>query len=157
MIVVADTSPINYLILIEEISLLPQIYWHVVIPNAVYAELVNPIAPERVRSWMAQPPQWLEIRTPSGKPNDALAKLNVGEREAILLAVELGADQVVIDELQGRQEAERLGLRVTGTVGVLAEAAKLGLIDLKSTLTRLQQTSFYISPALLARVLSDRC
>lgn len=65
MIVVADTSPINYLILISEISILERMYQQVVLPRAVYAELVRPAAPDRVRTWMEQPPAWIEVRTPS--------------------------------------------------------------------------------------------
>ena len=78
---------------------------------------------------MEVPPSWLELRTPSVRFDAALDRLNVGEREAILLASELGASRLIIDELQGRQEAEKRGIRVTGMVGVLAEAAGVGLIS----------------------------
>ena len=89
MIVVADTSPINYLILIEEIDILTKMYGSVVIPHAVREELVRPSAPEPVRKWIAQPPAWLEVRTPVIVPDASLAHLDAGERDAIMLAGEL--------------------------------------------------------------------
>jgi predicted nucleic acid-binding protein len=64
MIVVADTTPINYLILIEEIDVLPALYGRVVVPCAVSEELMCSRAPLKVREWMKQPPGWLEILSP---------------------------------------------------------------------------------------------
>lgn len=139
--------------MIDELDLLRQIYIHVLIPHAVYAELVRPASPEKVRSKMNFPPGWIELRTPSRKPDLELDKLNVGERDAILLATEISATQLIIDDLEGRKVAEKRGLRVTGTAGVLQEAAKRGLLDLKSAVSRLQQTNFYLSPELVARLL----
>ncbi len=98
MIVVADTSPLNYLILIGEIEILAKIYGKVVIPNAVREELLRASAPEMVRNWTSQPPAWLEIRVPSMVPDASLAALDPGERDAIVLAEELGADQLVVDD-----------------------------------------------------------
>lgn len=113
-------------------------------------------APERVRKWLEVPPSWLELRTPSARFDAGLSRLNVGEREAILLASELGANRLIIDELEGRREAEKRGIRVTGTVGVLAEAARVGLIaDLAAVLKRLRETNFYIAPEVLRQVLKD--
>lgn len=62
MIVVADTSPINYLLLIKEIDILPKMYGTVVIPRAVQEELLRPVAPEIVRAWIGGAPAWLEIQ-----------------------------------------------------------------------------------------------
>ena len=156
MIVVADTTPINYLILIEEIEVLPKLYGRVVIPPAVREELMRPRAPTRVQEWMNEPPDWLEILSPTVTVDSSLAKLDAGERDAIALAEELSADQLIVDELLGRREAERRSLPVIGTVGVLREAAELGLLDLRGAFERLQQTSFHVSPAILASLLSDQ-
>ena len=156
MIVVADTTPVNYLILIEEIDLLPKLYGRVVIPRAVSEELMRPRAPIRVQEWMKKPPDWLEVLSPTVAADAALAKLDAGERDVIALAEELSADQLIVDELLGRREAERRSLPVIGTVGVLREAAELGLLDLRSAFERLRQTSFHISPAILASLLGDQ-
>src|SRR5713226_866375 len=69
MIIVADTSPVNYLILIKEIEILPKIYGHAVIPQAVHAELQCSPAPELVRAWIGDLPSWLEVRTPIAAPD----------------------------------------------------------------------------------------
>jgi predicted nucleic acid-binding protein len=156
MIVVADTSPINYLILIEEIDILTKIYGRVVIPRAVREELLRPSAPGPVRNWISELPTWLEVRTPTNAPDESLSALDPGERDAILLAGELSADQLIVDDRLGRREAEKRGILVVGTLGVLREAATLGLLDLRIAVKRLEATSFYIAPEVLARLLKDQ-
>jgi predicted nucleic acid-binding protein len=155
MIVVADTSPINYLILIEEIELLTRMYGTVVIPRTVRDELLRPSAPQIVRVWIGKLPVWLEVRSPVSAPDTLLAKLDPGERDAILLAGELGADQLLVDDRQGRREAEKRGIPVMGTLGVLREASTLGLLDLRIAVKRLQTTNFYLAPEVLSRLLKD--
>jgi predicted nucleic acid-binding protein len=105
MTVIADTGPINYLILIGEIEVLRALYLRIVVPPLVCEELNRPRAPAAVREWIAQPPTWLEILSPHKPPDAQLAHLDPGERDAILLAEELGADQIIIDEIRGRREA----------------------------------------------------
>jgi predicted nucleic acid-binding protein len=156
MIVVADTTPIHYLILIESIDLLGRMYGRVVLPLAVRTELLHPRTPDRVRSWMEHPPLWIDVRAPNGAGDASLGRLGAGEREAILLAEELPCDQLIVDEALGRRIAEERGLPVIGTIGVLREAAERGLLDLRSAFERLSQTSFHISPAILAALLEDQ-
>lgn len=147
MIVVADTSPLNYLVLIDEIELLPALFGHVLLPNAVFRELQHSKTPPKVRQWIAHLPPWLEVRCVTSIPPPALMRLDLGEREAIQLALELNADIVLMDETEGRHIAEGLHLQVRGTLGVLERGAKLGKIDLLRALTKLEQTKFRISPA----------
>jgi predicted nucleic acid-binding protein len=96
------------------------------------------------------------MREPSGPSDPRLAHLDPGERDAILLAEELHADQLIIDESRGRQEAKRRHLPFTGTLGVLQAGAKQGLSDLKSAVGRLQQTSFHISQDILDQLIERR-
>lgn len=152
MIVVADTGPVNYLVLIGAIDLLPALYDRVVIPSSVRQELGRPRAPETVQAWIAQPPTWLAIHMPTRPPDADLDHLDAGERDSILLAEELAADQIVIDEIRGRREAQRRGLPFTGTLGLLAAGADQGLIDLRFAVDQLLQTSFYISVDILDRL-----
>lgn len=156
MIVIADTSPINYLILIGEIDLLPALYDSVLIPPSVRAELGRTRTPEIVRLWIARRPVWLEIRERSGLGDPGVAHLDPGERDAILLAEELHADQLIVDESRGRQEAKRRHLPFTGTLGVLQAGAKQGLLDLRSAVGRLRQTSFHISQDILDQLIESR-
>jgi predicted nucleic acid-binding protein len=146
---VADTGPINYLVLIGEIELLPSLYQRVFLPSSVHEELTRPRSPETARAWLANVPGWLEVRAPVKSPDEHLAGLDAGERDVILLAEELKAGQVIIDELRGRQEAKRRQLAVTGTLGVLAAASKKGLVSLDRALQRLGQTGFRISQDIL--------
>jgi predicted nucleic acid-binding protein len=155
MIVVADTSPVDYLILIQEIDVLPKIYGRVVIPQTVREELGRVSTPELVRSWMYHVPAWLEVRSPSTAPDSSLAKLDAGERDAIVLAAELHADQLIVDDREGRREAERRGIPVIGTLGVLREAAILKLLDIRVAVERLQTTSFFVAPEVLTSLLKD--
>lgn len=96
------------------------------------------------------------MRVPSGSGDAHLIHLDPGERDAILLAEELRADQLIIDESRGRQEAKRRHLPFTGTLGVLQAGAKQGLIDLKSAVRRLEQTSFHISHHVLDKLIQDK-
>ena len=156
MIVVADTSPINYLILIGEIHVLPALYDLVLIPPSVHEELGRARAPEAVRSWIARPPVWINVRRPSRSGDPHLTHLDAGERDAILLAEELHADQLIIDENPGRPEAKRRHLPFTGTLGILRAGAKHGLVDLKAAIGRLQQTSFHVSQGILDQIIKSQ-
>jgi predicted nucleic acid-binding protein len=92
-IVISDTSPLNYLILIDYVDILPALYTEVLIPESVADELRHADAPEGVRRWVDTPPSWLRIRPAVGDPAPlALQELDAGERDAILLAVHLRAD-----------------------------------------------------------------
>jgi len=109
MIVVADTSPINYLVLIGQIEALPKLYGRVLIPPSVCDELQRERTPEVVRRWVTDAPAWLEIVAPKNVLDSELMQtgLDPGERDAIELAQELGADELIIDDADGRREARR--------------------------------------------------
>jgi predicted nucleic acid-binding protein len=71
--------------------------------------------------------------------------LDPGERDAIQLALDAGFDTLLIDEIKGRREAQRRGLQVVGTISILEEAARLGLIEFKTTFERLEALGFRLS------------
>ena len=100
MIVVSDTSPINYLILTDYVHVLQQLYGHIVLPERVLEELTSAGAPAIVNTWCSAPPAWVEIRMLS--KTDSQLKLTGGERDTILLSEELGADLMLMDERSGR-------------------------------------------------------
>ena len=154
MRVVADTTPINYLILLGHVDLLPALFEQVVIPQAVATELQHPRAPAVVREWIEALPTWCAIRQAESQPDAGLMQLGAGDREAILLAQELPADTFLTDDLEGREEAIRRGIAVMGTLGILERAALRELIDLPAVLARLQRTSFYAPPEILAAMLA---
>lgn len=155
MLVVSDTSPINYLVLIQQETLLPILYERVVIPPVVHEELQRSQTPEEVRQWIAHPPVWMSVQRPQQPLSiRQFPRLDDGELEAIPLAQELGASFLLMDDFEGRDEAERRMLTVTGTLGVLETAAIRGLIDLPSVLVQLQATTFYASQRLYEEVLA---
>jgi predicted nucleic acid-binding protein len=88
MIVIADTSPLNYLVLIGEADLLRRLYGQVVIPEGVLRELQNAQALRAVAEWVSRPPAWLEIVRISAPSDAGLRLLGDGEREAITLAMQ---------------------------------------------------------------------
>ncbi|MBV9034381.1 MAG: hypothetical protein JO182_07795 [Acidobacteriaceae bacterium] len=155
MIVVADTSPLNYLVLIHQANLLPRLFGRVLIPPAVYEELQNPETPDPVRSWLAHAPPWLQVQLLHSQPDPKLDYLDAGEREAIALAEEWRADQILLDEMDARREAMRRQLPFIGTLGILRRAAQLDLLDLPSTLTQLLETTFYVNPELIRSLLDE--
>ena len=121
------------------------------IPGAVLAELNHPKTPETVKTWIAKIPQWLEVHSVPLSLDATLAHLGDGEREAIVLAESLGAT-LIMDERDGRVEAARRGLALTGLIGTLLDAGERGLVDLPQALARLQGTTFHLSPALVKRL-----
>lgn len=151
MIVVADAGPLHYLVLIGAAEVLGPLYDRVLVPQAVADELEAANTPKAVRAWMAHLPQWCEVR-PDAPSHPAVRYLDAGEQAAIALALSVKADRLLIDERAGRVEAERRGLLVTGTVGVLAEAHRRGVLDFEASLARLRATNFYVSSDLVDRV-----
>ena len=150
-LIIADTGPINYLVLIGNIDLLPVLFEKVILPSAVEAELSDPDAPPSVRNWIADPPAWLDVyETPSRQFDQASVEgLDEGETAAIALAISLDAYLLLMDERKGVIVARGKGLRVTGTLGVLDLAAERGLIDFAQAVNRLRRTTFRIPEALL--------
>jgi predicted nucleic acid-binding protein len=151
--VVSDTSPLSYLILIGEGNLLGMLYDEVFIPSAVERELKDSDGPVPTREWIDRPPEWLrveevaEVEYSDLRPEvaDKLRSLDQGEREAIQLTRELGAGLLVIDERDGRMVAKEMDLRITGTLGILDEAAHAGLVNAETVARRLRDTSFRAS------------
>jgi len=120
VIVVADASPLRYLILIDYAHVLTALYGRVVVPPAVVAELNQQRTPDVVRSWLAGAPEWLHVQAPIQGREDLRRGLGAGEREAIALAAELSADALLVDDRDARREADKLGIPVLGTLRVLA-------------------------------------
>jgi len=148
-IVVADTSPLNYLVQIECDVLLPLLYRRVTVPPSVISELTHVSAPQRVEAWAASLPEWIEVSSVNVEPDAKLALLDPGERDAIQLALEIEASLIVIDERRGRLEAQSRGFPTIGTIGVLLAGHKSGFVDAEAAFDRLtRQTTFRHTPQL---------
>ncbi len=153
-LVIADTSPINYLILINQIELLPLLFQRVALPSTVQSELSNVRAPLPVRQWIAHPPSWMEIHATPDVSHVAIEGLDEGETAAIALAESLHADLLLIDEREGFRVAMRRGLRVTGTLGILDLAAERGVVDFAAAIIALERTSCRLPTTLLQTLLA---
>lgn len=154
MIIISDTSPIRYLLLIDLIDLLPQLYGQIIISNEVRHEMQSASAPIELRQWIATSPTWLSVENVAIPSDDTLSRLDPGEQAAIALAQQINADFLIMDERLGRRFAQQRGLQVIGILGILTEAAELGLIDLSAALDRLQQTNFRVSQRLIQSFLA---
>ena len=154
MIVVADASPLRYLILIEEVRVLPALYGRVIVPPGVVTELIQQRTPDIVRAWLSAKPEWLQVQAPREALSWLRDVLGAGEREAIALATELSADALLIDDRDGRREAEKMNLAVLGTLRVLADAAAHDFLNLRVALDRLRQTNFRADERLIQRLLA---
>jgi predicted nucleic acid-binding protein len=140
MIVVSDTSPLNYLVLIGADHVLPSLFGQVLAPPEVLVEMQHAKAPPEVSAWARHPPAWLEVRSPQGRPN--FPGLGPGESAAISPAQECQAAVILMDERDGTAAAQQLGLVVTGTLAVLCLAAEKACSPCRRPLPRLEKTSF---------------
>lgn len=161
MRVVSDTSPLVALAKLDELLLLPRLYGQVLVPPMVRLEFEEKLEEFGIRLPVATAvglPQFLLTRPPQDRKAVARLRsvLDPGEAEALALAMEIRAEAVLIDEKRGRAEATALGLDVVGTLGILLEAKRLGLIaNLSGRLARLDEIRFRINPVLRARFLRD--
>jgi predicted nucleic acid-binding protein len=128
-VVVVNSTPVITLAIVDQLSLLRDLYETVLIPTAVHQE-VQAGGPNRAGAPQLAAAPWIKavsLRDP--RRADLLSDLDRGEAEVIALAQERHADLVVIDERLGRRHAKRLGLSLTGTLGVLLKAKREGLLS----------------------------
>jgi len=153
-VVVVNTTPIIALALIGQLDLLRQLYGEVVIPPAVQAEILagGPsgvgVAELKTAAWIRPAPLLDPGRA------DLLSDLDRGEAEAIVLAQDLNAELLIMDERLARRHAQRLGLTLTGVLGVLLKAKQQGLVPLvKPLIEQLRQGGIWLSDALVDEAL----
>ena len=156
MIVVSDTTPFSELAKIDKMNLIRDIFGKVVIPEDVYRELT---AGTHSAADAVPFASWIEVRSPANSQNvsalRSATKLGLGECAAMILAEELDANQVLIDDLDARRVAQSRNLPVIGTVGLLLIAKRRGLIDsVKEILDALIARDTRISPRLYQEVLA---
>ena len=153
--VVSNSSPLINLARIERFELLQHFYGEIVISPAVYDEVVTR-GNERDGSQDVRAAKWIRQQSPQDQlAVDALAAdLDRGEASAIILARELNAKCLLIDEIRGRRIAMSLGISVVGTIGILARAKRENIIaNVKDELDRLRLRGTWIHPRLYQDVL----
>jgi len=157
--VVSDTSVLHYLSVTRQFNCLPKLFGQIFIPPAVWNEINHVELPVHSLVTNAIAAGWLKVQSPHDAQTvrSLLFSLGAGESEAIVLATELQASLLLIDDLDGRITAQKLNLQVMGTVGILARARKNGLIQqLKPLLDELIATHrFRFDKKLYADVLRE--
>ena len=155
MIIVSDTTPLHYLILIDEAELLPSLFDEIIVPSAVLQELSHERTPEKVFDWIQNRPAWVQIKS---APEDVVRKitgLGKGETEAIAIAIEENADAVLMDDKKAIREARVRGLTVITMFGILELASAKNFIDLAVTLDKISKTNFRLpSKEIIEEILS---
>ena len=155
MLIISDTSPITNLIRIGQLDILKKLFKEVVIPQQVYEELLNY---ENQKSAIEQR-TWIVMMKVKDREQvkELEIKLDAGEAEAIVLAHELKADMLIIDERKGRIIAEEYGLKIIGLLGVLLKAKREGYLkELKPIMDRLiDEIGFRVSTDLYDRILKE--
>jgi predicted nucleic acid-binding protein len=156
VIVISNTLPLVNLAAVGRLELLLQLYGRVIIPQAVYHEIVV-VGAGQPGATEVEAFDWIESRQVSDRALVASLQLEVdeGEAEAIALAVELDADLLLLDERRGRTVAFRLGLKFIGLLGVLIEAKHRGLVPTVRPILDdlIGKAGFWITRELYDRVL----
>lgn len=159
MIVVSDTSPITNLAAIGQLNLLKGLYTCIIIPIAVYNEMVT-IGKPVPGAMEVQTLPWIQTQVVADRQRaiairESQENIDLGEAEAIALALELKADLLLMDERRGRIVATNYGLQVTGLLGVLVQAKRNNLIQcVKPLIDQLiEQADFRVSSQLYSTIL----
>lgn len=158
MIVVSDTTPVISLMKAGQLELLQKLFGVVCIPEAVYRELTdNEAFYEEVK--MIQECEFLYVEEVDNRKSVTILRnftgLDVGESEAIILADEKNSDVLLMDEHKGRQVAKKMGITITGTIGILAQAFDEGMLtrkDVEGCMERLKESGIRISEKLYQRL-----
>lgn len=152
-IVIADTSPLQYLFQVGLIELLRGLFGTVQVPDVVRDELR---VGRRLGFDVPDPDEfpWMMIRSPPVQAAVEHFELGAGERAALALALEMGNCLVLLDDAAARIVAKQIGVSTTGTLGILLLAKERGILPaVAPVLASLQQRGFRVAEAVRLRVL----
>ncbi len=152
--IVSNTTPLISLLKIEKLTILEELYGRIIIPQEVYNELESGKHKDYYIDLTTL--NWIEIKSiENRKALSYLMDLDKGEAETIILAKEIKADLVIIDERVGRYYAKNANLKITGTLGVLLKAKNEGILKaIKPHLTELKEKGIWLSDTLIADILT---
>lgn len=147
MIVISDNSALSCLAEMGEVDLLFRLYGRVSVTESVRREACHPGAPKALRGLFSSLPNWISVVEDEFPFLEETGALDAGEASSITLAWQhRDSCLLILDEKRGRKVATGLGLKITGTAGLLTDAAAAGLIDFDDAFLRLAQTGFRLSP-----------
>jgi predicted nucleic acid-binding protein len=155
--IVCDSNILINFAAIDQLEILHQLYKELLIPNAVYAETIGSNFPDWQRLSKEVSAGWIEVQaiTPSSTEHEVSIHLDEGEREAIILALELKCDRILLDEQEARLVAQGLGLQTLGTIGTFLLAKQKHLIPQVQPLldALLDSAHYWVSADLYQQVL----
>ena len=151
--IIVNSTPLIALAKANKLEILKEMYEHIIIPEAVYREVTekDDVAAQRIEAAR----EWIEVRKVDSSLDRRMykAKLHDGEVEVMLLAQEIEADAVVIDDGAARKTAEYLGLPLTGTLGVMIKAKQRGLLEaVMPVIQQMEQNGFFFSRELKEKI-----
>lgn len=151
--IISNTTPILSLLKINKLEILKELYGQVIIPNAVYQEVEAGKHKEFYKDLTQF--DWLIIKDiKDTNSREYFIDFDDGEAEVLILAKEINADLVILDEILGRRYAEILKFNLTGTLGVLLKAKEKKIIkSLKELLNELTEKGTWLNPKLINTVL----
>lgn len=153
MIVVADSSPLISLAILNKLDFLGELFDEVFIPEAVFTEITTTGKPfsDILRHFSATKIKKVKNKVALSILSD---ELDIGESEAIILALENNINDILMDEHKGRRIARAKELHPIGTIGILLQAKESGLTEaIKPLLNELVENNIYISPRLYKHAL----
>jgi uncharacterized protein len=156
MIVVSNTTPLIGLAVVGQFDLLAHLFGKITIPTAVYQEAVVFGREQGGARQEVSNANWIEVVSVRDQlaVDVLLDELDRGEAETIVLARELNATWVLMDEKKGRRKLDEMGLTKVGTVGLLLKAKQIGYLDqLQPYLEQLRREGFSISQTVINNVL----
>jgi predicted nucleic acid-binding protein len=156
MIIVSDTTPLRYLIEIEQAHILEKLYGKITIPQKVFSELQGENTPPKVKEWIQAHPEWIEVKQADTSIFTPQRHIQDGEHEAIALAIELKADAFLSDDGDAIQEARRLNIPTVRLFNILESAAEITLIDLPEAVEKIRNTTFRMPPAEIVEAMLER-
>jgi len=155
--VVSNSSPIIHLAKIDKLYLLMEYFREIIIPDAVFQECI-PDGKSHKEIELIKNTQWIKIEkvSNSNMVRLLLSDLDYGEANAITLANQISADLILLDDMEAREKARKIELKVTGTIGILLRAKLDGQIkSLKKNMIMLKESGFWIKDSLLQKLLAE--
>ena len=157
--VISNSSPLIALSKISQLELIEKLFGKIIIPKAVYEEVVvkggNRAGVNEIKKAVDD---WIQVKEIKDRKevNVLQAVLDYGEAEVIVLAQEINADLLILDNREPRIFAKHLGFKIIGTIGIILLANKKGIINKPlEKILELREKGFYISNSLLNEIIKE--